>query len=279
MESLYTIEEFKATLSKAKKVYCSNDLEYGVRLLPVNIALNHHYIQVNSQKVLKALVIDIDHDDLMIFDGKVAPPNFVVSNKHKKGGHLIWMLEVPIHKEYIEYNKALIYFAKIQQAYTKKLKGDVNYVNMITKNPCKSDVWNVWNVNHYYAYQLAELADYVELPKKILKREALGEGRNCFLFDSIRKWAYREVLFYKENGATFEDFRNVVLSRLEKNNIFENCLPLGFNELKNIAQSISKFCWKNFSVEKFSEIQSYRGKQSGKSRQEKVEKRLNEYEF
>lgn len=279
MESLYTIEEFKATLSKAQKLYCSNDLEYGVRLLPTNIALNHHYIQVNTQKVLKALVIDIDHDDLMIFDGKVAPPNFVVSNKHKKGGHLIWMLEVPIHKEYIEYNKALIYFAKIQQAYTKKLKGDVNYVNMITKNPCKNDVWNVWNVNHFYAYQLSELADYVELPKKILKREALGEGRNCFLFDSTRKWAYREVLFYKENGANLTDFYNVVLNKLEKNNVFENCLPLNFNELKNIAKSISKFCWLNFSVEEFKKIQKARSDKASIKRKNKKQERLNEYEF
>ncbi|WP_192844260.1 replication initiation protein, partial [Rodentibacter caecimuris] len=156
--------------------------------------------------------------------------------------------------------KNLSYFAKIQQAFTEKAKADTAFVGLIGKNPL-NDSWHVFQPNYEYAYSLDELADWVVLPKKILKRKATGEGRNCWLFETVRKWSYREVLFYKANQATESDFRNVVLARLEKLNIFPNAQPLNFNELKAIAKSISKWTWERFSAEKFSEIQSHRNKQ------------------
>ncbi|MGY4674304.1 glycosyltransferase [Ursidibacter arcticus] len=153
------------------------------------------------------------------------------------------------------------YFAKIQQAYTEICKGDKAYINLIVKNPNHS-CWLTTQFNYKYAYTLDELADYIVLPKAIVKKQAIAEGRNCWLFDTVRKWAYREVLFYKKNNATENDFFNVVLNRLDSLNIFENAPPLLFNEIKAIAKSISKWTWRHFSEQKFNEIQKARSKKA-----------------
>ena len=244
--------------STARKLYCSNDLNYGLRLLPVKYAINHKYIQANNDKAIMFLVIDLDHNNPLIFEEVGLPaPNFITISDTGTS-HYCYVLTYPIFKDYAENAKALTYFAKIQQAYTNALKGDCQYVGLMMKNPLCEEKWKVWNVNHFYTYDLYELADYVELPKTITKKQALGEGRNCFLFDTVRKWAYKEVLFYKANKATLTDFYNVIFNRLEKSNIFEKSPPLSFNELKAIAKSISSWTWKNFTAEKFSEIQTVR---------------------
>lgn len=255
---VYDKNFLKSKLSTAKKLYCSNDLNYGLRLLPAKYAFNHKYIQANNDKAIMFLVIDLDHNNPLIFEEVGLPaPNFITISDTGTS-HYCYVLSYPIFKDYVKNQKALTYFAKIQQAYTNALKGDVQYVGLVMKNPLNEQQWKVWNVNHFYAYDLYELADYIELPKNITKKQAIGEGRNCFLFDSVRKWAYKEVLFYKANKATLTDFYNVIFNRLEKSNIFEKSPPLNFNELKAIAKSISTWTWKNFTLEKFTEIQTVR---------------------
>lgn len=275
MSLYYDKNDFRARISKAQKIRCTNHFDDGTKLLPVELALNKRYLQVNNDKVIAFLVIDLDHNNPMIWEDVGLPaPNFIVKrslkhykNRHvenyetlKNTSHVIYALEAPIFKNSLENLKTLTLFAKIQKVYTTLLKGDPLYVNVFAKNPL-SEHWQCIT-NFARAYSLYELADYVELPRLISKREAIGEGRNCWLFETIRKWAYREVCFYKQNNATENDFRNVLLARLEKINIFENSQPLGFNELKNIAKSVSTWTWQRFSPDTFSEIQSNRRKKS-----------------
>lgn len=256
---LYNKNTFETTISKASKVYCSNDLTYGLKLLPVKNALNYNYIQVNNERVIAFLVIDLDHTNSFIFEKcKLPAPNFIVRTKEKGTSHLFYALKTPIPKsDFFKNRKALFLFSLIQQEYTRLLDGDPLYVNMIAKNPL-SETWQVTELNRFGAYELQELADYITLPKRILKRNAIGVGRNCYLFESVRKFAYKEVLFYKNNGTNEADFRNVLLDRLSKLNTFS--VPLGRNELNAIAKSISIWTWRNFSSAKFSQIQSSRRK-------------------
>lgn len=262
MKKLYDLNAFKASLEKITSLRCSNDLTFGLRLYNSKSALDHRYIQVNNDKAIMFLVIDLDHKNPMIWDKVGLPaPNLCATDRRKNTSHLIYALEYPIHKEYAQNYKALALFAKIQQVYTKLLQGDPLYTNAIAKNPLNLH-WHTTNPNPFRPYTLYELADYVDLPQKIRKREAVGEGRNCFLFDSVRQWSYKEVLFYKSNQATEDDFRNAILAQLDKINSFPQAQPVGYNELKNIAKSISKWTWNRFSTEKFSEIQSKRGKRN-----------------
>lgn len=264
---VYDKNSLKSKLNTPKKLYCSNDLNLGLRLLPSKYAIEHRYIQANNDKAIMFLVIDLDHKNPLIYEDVGLPaPNFITISD-KGTSHYCYVLSYPIFKDYVENQKALLLFAKIQQAYTEKLMGDCQYVGLVMKNPLH-ECWKVWNVNHFYTYDLYELADYIELPKTITKKEAIGEGRNCFLFDAVRKFAYKEVLFYKSNQATEADFYNVVLKKLEKSNFFEKSLPLEFNELKAIAKSISKWVWKNFTVEKGKEI--FKAKQTARSHKRKI---------
>ena len=257
MSILYDINTFNSSL--AKNPYCSDDLAYGLKIRKKEQALNYRYIQANDNYI-KFLVIDCDHVNALIWeDGRLPAPNFVVKNRENGHFHLVWALSDPIYKDYINKAKNLAYFAKIQQVYTEICQGDKAYINLIVKNPNHKH-WITQNINHFRAYSLDELADYVVLPKTITKKQAIGEGRNCWLFDTVRKWAYKEVLFYKANKAKEVDFYNVVFNKLEKLNMFDNAPALLFNEIKAIAKSISKWTWKHFSAEKFSEIQSNRAK-------------------
>ena len=60
---VYDKNTFKSSLISIKKIYCSNELQYGLRLLPTKIALDHKYIQVNNDKAIMFLVIDLDHNN------------------------------------------------------------------------------------------------------------------------------------------------------------------------------------------------------------------------
>lgn len=236
---------------------CSNNLEYGVKVRRKDYAIKHKYIQFNDH-FIKFLVLDIDRKDCFWdWDYQNLPaPHFVVANPENGHCHYIYALATPICRTNNARKEPLEYFAKIQQAYTKALNADPNFAGLLTKNPNSEK----WRVSQFATepYTLAYLADFVELPKKILKREATGEGRNCYLFDSVRRFAYSEVMFYKNNGAKLDDFNRVILAKLEKLNIFENAPSLNFNELKAIAKSVSKWVWRNFTTSKFSQIQTKR---------------------
>ena len=251
----YSLQDFNNRLFHT--LLCSSNLEYGSFYRKKQYALLHDYIQFNDL-FIKFLVLDIDRplSAMAWEDLNLPPPHFVVQNPENQHCHYIYALEYPICKTDNARLKPLEYFAKIQFAYTEQLKADPNFAGLLTKNP-NSKKWRVtqWA---YYPYTLDYLADYVELPKKLLKREVIGEGRNVYLFNSIRKFAYSEVLFYKKNGAKQEDFYALILSKIEHMNVFKNSAPLGFNELKNIAKSVSKWTWRNFSAKQFSEIQTAR---------------------
>lgn len=273
---LYDLNDFNSSLSL--RPYCTDELFLGLKIRPFAQAIKHKYIQANDNYI-KFLVIDCDHNDFYAWEkAKLAPPNFIVKNPQNGHFHAIWALTNPIYRDYENKAKNLAYFAKIQQVYTALCNGDKNYINLITKNP-NHTFWQTVQVNRFYSYTLDELADFVELPKTITKKQATGEGRNCWLFDSVRKWAYREVLFYKNNDAKQSDFYAVVLKKLEKLNCFENAPSLDFNELKAIAKSISKWTWHKFTNQEFKAIQTVRSKKAAVKRTLKVQERLNNYEF
>lgn len=259
----YTISDFNEQLHHT--LLCSNELENGTKLRKKALALRHNYIQFNDF-YLKFLVLDIDRPCSAMdwHDLSLPAPHFVVQNPVNSHCHYIYALEFPVCRTDNARLKPLEYFAKIQYAYTKKLNADPNFAGLLTKNP-NAEKWRVtrWAED---AYNLDYLADFVELPKKLLKREVIGEGRNCFLFHSVRKIAYREVLFYKQHGAKQDDFSNFILSKLEKLNVFENAASLDFKELTHIAKSVSRWTWRNFSLAEFSAIQSARGKKRAEKR-------------
>lgn len=231
-------------------------------------ALRYRYIQFNHL-IVNYLVFDVDRPGAALAheDANVAAPNLIVINKENQHAHLIYKLEKGVSKFPDSSLKALRYLAAIETAYTLKLQADFGYAGLITKNPL-NPFWTTWNI-HNNLYSLAELADYVELEKvrTCTKQEVeIGVGRNVYIFDSGRYWAYGAVRNFRKD-KTYQDFLKAVLSHLQGlNGLFAAPLPL--NEVVSTAKSIAKWTWTHDreAYNKFISTQSHRGKLSGQSR-------------
>ncbi|WP_269199452.1 replication initiation protein [Gallibacterium anatis] len=108
--------------------------------------------------------------------------------------------------------KPIVYFRKIQQAYIDKLGADKHYVGVFTKNP-NSDFWRTFVLN-VPAYSLDYLADFVDLSDVSVfykTDDEFIEGRNCDLFNQIKRIGYRKVLQFKKSGQKLEQFNHYLL--------------------------------------------------------------------
>ena len=251
-----------------RKPYCADNLKTGLKIRPLKTALRYRYIQFNHL-IVNYLVFDVDRPGAALAheDANVATPNIVVINRENQHAHLIYRLESGVSKFPDSSLKALRYLAAIETAYTLKLQADFGYAGLITKNPL-NPFWTTWNI-HNNLYSLAELADYVELEKvrTCTKQEVeIGVGRNVYIFDSGRYWAYGAVRNFRKD-KTYQDFLKAVLSHLQGlNSLFPAPLPI--NEVISTAKSIAKWTWTHDreAYNKFISTQSHRGKLSGQSR-------------
>lgn len=213
------------------------------------------YIQGNQPCMLHYFFFDIDRSDaVMAWHDENLPMPYWTAQTQKNGhAHICYKLEIPLCTSEFGSQKAIAYASKVQAGLANKLGADVGYSHLITKNPFHKD----WRVTFWseQAYTLDYLADFVELPKKLSKKqEVLGLGRNCTLFENARKWAYKAVRGYFHHPSSL-GWEKAVLAHIETlNRDFEE--PLSYSEVKATAKSISDYCWHKFSHGGFSEWQS-----------------------
>ena len=98
--------------------------------------------------------------------------------------------------------------------------------------------------------------------RKRTTQKNIGVGRNCTVFEELRLWAYKWVLEYKRNKASYTQWHSAVFEQAERLNAF--AMPLPFGEIKHLVKSVAKWTWRTFTAEKFSAIQSARGKRGGR---------------
>jgi hypothetical protein len=198
---------------------------------------------------------DIDRAEAVMawHDANLPMPYWTAQTLKNGHAHICYKLEIPLCTSELASQKAISYAAKIQAGLANKLGADVGYSHLITKNPFHPD----WRTTFWTerAYTLDYLADFVELPKKLSKKqEVSGLGRNCTLFDTVRKWAYTAVRDYLHHHSSLT-WEKAVLTHLEAlNGEFQE--PLPYSEIKATAKSIANYCWRKFSHAGFSEWQS-----------------------
>lgn len=254
------LELFKNSLPH--KPYCTDELEYGVRILPQAEAIFKKYIQANPPAMFSFITQDCDHINALekCLEAGGPPPNFSVINKKNGHSHLFWGLTAPVCRTDLAKRKPLDYLACIQYALREKVGGDRGYCGLLSKNPL-SDHWLVVG-GRENLYDLNELAEYLEVPAKLPSHaKVLGLGRNTTLFEAGRKWAYKQVLKYRVTGDK-TGFYAVVEEALETMNDFPD--PLPYREVRQIAKSISKWTWNEYTKQwtngEFSQVQSYRAR-------------------
>lgn len=244
------------------KPYCSDDLEYGVKILPRTEAILKKYIQANPPAFFGFITQDCDYPNALehCLDSNGPPPNFSVINKKSGRSHLFWGLKAPVCRTELAHKKPLEYLACIQYALREKVKGDRGYCGLLSKNPLSSH-WLLAEGRSDF-YDLNELAEYLDVPAKLPSHaRVLGLGRNVTLFDSGRKWAYKQVLKYRVTGDK-DGFYEAVEEALEGMNDFPD--PLPFKEVRHIAKSISKWTWNKYTRQwtdrEFSQLQAHRAR-------------------
>ena len=248
----------------AHKPYCADDLLYGLKIRPKKTAINMQYIQGNQPCMFHYFFFDIDRSDaVMAWHDENLPMPYWTAQTQKNGhAHLCYKLEIPLCTSEFGSQKAIAYASKVQAGLANKLGADVGYSHLITKNPFHKD----WRVTFWteQAYTLDYLADFVELPKKLSKeQEVLGLGRNCIMFDTVRKWAYKAIRAHR--GSTFDVWLGEVLKQCKNvNNAFLE--PLLYSEVKATAKSIARYCWKKdgYHYQEFIDRQSKKGAIGGK---------------
>ena len=248
----------------AHKPYCADDLLYGLQIRPKKTAINMQYIQGNQPCMLHYFFFDIDRSDaVMAWHDANLPMPFWTAQTQKNGhAHICYKLEIPLCTSEFGSQKAIAYASKVQAGLANKLGADVGYSHLITKNPFHKD----WRVTFWseQAYTLDYLADFVELPKKLSKKqEVLGLGRNCAMFDTVRFWAYKAIRAHR--GSTFDVWLGKVLEQCQNaNSAFIE--PLPYSEVKATAKSIARYCWKKdgYHYQEFIDRQSRKGAMGGK---------------
>lgn len=248
----------------AKRPYCSNDPKnHGIYRLSRSDALKHSHIQANAPVMIYRMVFDIDFAGAVFAaeDANVAPTNWASENRENGHAHVGYELELPICTSDRGRSAPIRYLAAVENAYRRALKADQSYGGFICKNPL-SDVWRT-QVHRVEPYTLFELAEYVDISKKLTKKQSCETpiGRNVTLFDSLRAWSYKNVRNY-DSAAEFKFACSMQVTAL--NNFVT---ALSENECKHIAKSVSDWTWSNFDVAasdaRYSKLQAFRNSLGG----------------
>ena len=255
------------------KPYFTDELLYGLRIAGKERALLARYIQFNQPHAQYWLCFDVDRPGAAIdwSDRNAPAPTLTITNPENGHAHLLYALKTSIRTAPDGKMKPLKYAAAVENALRKKLDADAAYSGLICKNPNHGH-WKiaVWQPELYTLDWLADSLDLSAANDKEIVAD-YGLGRNCTLFDKIRKWAYRAI---RQGWPEYDQWLRACYERASAYNQ-QFVVPLDENEVNGIVKSIAMWTHTKFNKESFSEyiarthtseIQSFRGLLSGNKR-------------
>lgn len=266
-EDVYDINKYKSQIQKY--ALCCDDFKDGVYRNPKDKALLKKYVGFNNESFINGLVLDVDHKyGAIAWDLVGLPrPNTIIQNTNNGHAHLLYAYKNPILKRDSARLKPLKLASVVQCGFTERLDADRAYADILMKNPVNTNEWRTtWTDTP--AYDLEYLAEFVSDNIKLIhnkKNYIYGLGRNVNLFEDLRLIAYRDILKYKNRKGYYEFYNHIFSMAAVINNHSNPNNPLSNNERKQVCTSICKWTWRNFSIEKFSSIQSARAKKPRKT--------------
>lgn len=218
----------------------SDELRDGIYRMSRQSALGLRYIEANPHAVSNLLVVDIDHEDAAMramWDRKGWLPNAIVQNPRNGHAHAVWAMKEAITRTELARVKPLVYATAVTEGLRRSVDGDAGYSGLITKNPLH-EAWEAqWVTDHLYS--LDELHQHLDEagfmpPKgwnKTRRKNPVGLGRNCTLFETVRWEAYRvaRTIRQRNERPTREDLHDLELAITslchEMNATFSEALP------------------------------------------------------
>ncbi len=250
-----------------RKPYCSDD-KTARNIRSLASAIKRPYIQANPPHIRIWSIYDVDRPGGAIAweDAGLPSPSWAAANRANAHAHLVWGLVAPVLVDSPDLRQGpLRYLCAVEAAFRERLQADQGYSGLITKNPAHP-LWRTLR-GPQMAYELGDLAEWVDLPKFLPKRrpEEIGLGRNVTVFDWLRRYAYRHIRHYKGDVRNFVRWQNHLNGKaLERNGDLQN--PMDGREVWHIAKSVAKWTWRSFDLEasdaRFSALQAYRGKRA-----------------
>lgn len=257
--------------------FASDDLKAGIYRMAREPALERLYIEANPKALSNLLVVDVDHSDARLramWDRHAWLPNAIVENPENGHAHAVWALKEPVTRTEYASRKPLAYAAAVVEGLRRSVEGDQGYSGLMTKNPTH-DAWNAhWITDELYS--LPQLHEHLDttgfMPpaswQRTKRRNPVGLGRNCTIFETARLWANRELRHH------FGDPVGLGISILDEVNSLNAAFsePLPSSESKAIATSIHRWIttksrmWRDGPAvyeATFSTIQSARGRKGG----------------
>ena len=231
--------------SLPRKPYCTDYIKSGLMVRAVSTAVNKRYIQPNHVNSKLWLLYDIDRPfcvETVTNELNLPTPTIFIQNPENNHAHLLYALQTAVHLNDNSSAKAIRFAGAVDTAMTHALEADAAYAGLITKNPLHEH-WRTYTFNA--SYDLADFAEYVDLQAFNDKRKlvgAVGLGRNCDLFDKLRRWSYQAIKHFYGTGNQ-EQWFNAVLARSERFNC-DFQAPLLFSEVKSVARSVAKYVWR-----------------------------------
>jgi hypothetical protein len=266
------LEQFTGNLPN--KPYCSDYLHLGLQIRPKHLALLKRYINPNHQYNTYLFVFDLYYPtayiDFFYSMVGVPTPNLIVENPENGHAHYVYKLKTPIYHTNASNDKPIKYGNAVYTALRQTLNADSRYSGLITKNAVHKH-WrtHILREQPYTLDQLSERLDLTisQINKQIKVDEAVGLGRNCCVFNTVRHWAYVEVRQYR--AKTFSQWLESVIAQCCSVNA-QFTVPMQYNEVKGIAKSIARWVWKrdSYAYQEFIDRQTRKGALGGNAKGE-----------
>jgi replicase len=274
-----------------RRPLATDDPTTGLTRTSRTLALDRRLIETNPAALTSLLAVDVDHPDALIralWDRADWLPTVVTENPGNGHAHAIWALTAPVATTEYAHRRPLALAAAVTEGLRRSVDGDPAFGGLITKNPLNQDWIAHWVTSHTYG--LRELAGHLDdadlMPpaswRRARRRNPVGLGRNCCLFETARTWAYREA---RHHWGDPDGLHRAITSTVrDLNQNFSD--PLPSSETRAIATSIHKWIttksriWKDGPATyeaTFITIQSARGKKSRASRWSASEKRIEDF--
>jgi hypothetical protein len=244
------LERFVAQVPK--RPYCSDNPRLGVYFRPRTAALKLGYIQANPPWRMCYVPLDVDRKGAALLPEQLGlpAPTITTVNPDSTHAHFLFELAYPVwrtHSKSTGNPKSSALYQIVGKALALAYQADPSYVGQLTQNPV-SPRWP--NLQFDKTYTLTELADC--LPEGFLKRASELSNRwpapanlldvasrNCDCFEFARHRAYRLTAKCASQAQLYD----VVISLCrEHNSMYPQ--PMRDYEVRAIAKSITRYCWK-----------------------------------
>jgi hypothetical protein len=229
--------------------YATDDYSQGIQQEWRGRALTRRYLSPNTTGYAAWLIFDVDKSDASTswLNASLPPPNLIVVNPLNGHAHIAYRLRGWIRLAGDQ--RPVRWLESIRRAYTVALGADPRYVGLLCKNPLHS-AWKT-TVARDAPYDLAELSRYADFFADAGWRRAEVDeitGRNTFVFDKLRHWAYRAVGQAKAIGDRnrwHDDLHDHALQlAIEARRRFTDAThPYTDSEVGHTVKSIANWTW------------------------------------